>query len=439
MQVHLYYGKLKRKEPGKTELLQQNGEPPCLPFDRLLTNLFRMKKILQVSLLFLFTLGCLSVSAQEEFIEPPSQYLTKIPFTQLTGGIVILQAKLNNFPDTLNFILDTGSSGISLDSTTADYLKLKPIPTEKTIRGIAGIHKVPFLYNQQLHFPGLTIDSLNIHVNDYAILTSVYGERIDGIIGYSVLSRYVLKIDYDSLKLQFFSRGTFRYPRGGYLLKPSLNTLPSNGARVRDAITINTRFLMDIGAGVCVMFSRDFMQDSSLLSRKRKLLTKEGEGVGGKIDMYISVIKEIKLGPYKFRSVPIYIFDDDFNVTTYPNLAGLIGNDLLRRFNVILNYDKHEIYITPNSHFDEPFDYAYSGIELYMVDGYIVIGDVAKGSPAEAAGIQEGDIVVAINKNFNQNLNQMKIALQQANERVKIIIRRNGLLHDYDFKIKTIL
>jgi len=420
-------------------LLQHIARQRCLTFDRLLTNLFRMKKVLQISIAVLLLTSGLRVSAQEEFIEPPSQFLTKIPFTQLTGGIVILQAKLGDFPDTLNFILDTGSSGISLDSTTADFLKLKPVATNKTIRGIAGIHTVPFLYRQRIHFPGLTIDSLDIHVNDYAILTSVYGERIDGIIGYSVLSRYVLKIDYDSMKIQFFTRGTFRYPRGGYLLKPSLNTLPSNGARVRDAVTINTRFLMDIGAGVCVMFSRDFMQDSSLLGRKRKLLTKEGEGVGGKIDMYISVIREVKLGPYKFHSVPVYIFDDDFNVTSYPNLAGLIGNDLLRRFNVILNYDKHEIYITPSSHFDEPFDYAYSGIELYMVDGYIVVGDVAKGSPAEAAGILEGDIVVAINKNFNQNLNQMKIALQQANERIKIIIRRNGLLHDYDFKIKTIL
>ncbi len=398
-----------------------------------------MKKKLQVLWTLLAVLGAFRASAQEEFIEPPSQYLTKVPFEQLTGGIVIMQAKLGDFPDTLNFILDTGSSGISLDSTTADFLKLKPVASEKTIRGIAGIHKVPFLYGQRLRFPGLTIDSLDIHVNDYAILTSVYGERIDGIIGYSVLSRYILKVDYDSMRIQFYSRGTIRYPRGGYLLKPSINTLPSNNARVKDALTINTRFLMDIGAGVCVMFSRDFMQDSSLLSRKRKLLTKEGEGVGGKIDMYISVIKEVKLGPYKFRSVPVYIFDDDYNVTSYPNLAGLIGNDLLRRFNLILNYDKHEIYITPNSHYEEPFDYAYSGIELYMIDGYIVVGDVAKGSPAEAAGLQEGDIVVAINKNFNQNLNQMKIALQQANERVKIIIRRNGLLHDYEFKTKSIL
>ena len=127
--------------------------------------------------------------SQEEFIEPPSRRLTRIPFVQLTGGIIIMQATLNNSTDTLNFVLDSGSSGISLDSTTAVYLKLKPEATDRTIRGIAGIRKVPFLYNQRLNLPGLVVDSLDFHVNDYSILTTVYGEQIDGIIGYSFLCR----------------------------------------------------------------------------------------------------------------------------------------------------------------------------------------------------------------------------------------------------------
>jgi hypothetical protein len=397
-----------------------------------------MKKTLCSLALVLAFFASLPLAAQEEFIEPPSKLLTRVPFTQLTGGIVILQARLGNFPDTLNFVLDTGSSGISLDSTTADYLKLKPTPTERTIRGIAGIRKVPFLYNQKLHFPGLTIENLDFHVNDYSILTAVYGERIDGIIGYSVLSRYIIHIDYDSLKLSFHTLGTIRYPRGGYLLKPTLSTLPAQTARVKDALTINTRFLYDMGAGVCLMLSKDFVQDSLLVSKKRKLLPKEGEGVGGKIDMYTTIIKEIKIGPYRFRAVPVYIFDDVFNVTSYPYLGGLIGNDILRRFNVILNYDKKDIHISPNSHYEDPFDYSYSGVELYMVEGYIVVGDVAKDSPAETAGILEGDIVVAINRNFSQNLNQYKIALQVPNEKIKMIIRRDGALKEIEFKVKTI-
>ncbi len=397
------------------------------------------KKAIYLLFTGIILLAAASSKAQEEFIEPPSREITKVPFTQLTGGIVIMQAKLESFPDTLNFILDTGSSGISLDSTTVDYLKLQPTPSDRTIRGIAGIRKVSFLYNQKLHFPGLTVDSLNFHINDYTILTAVYGERIDGIIGYSVLSRYILKVDYDSMRISFCTKGTIRYPRGGYLLKPTINQLVSQPLRVRDEKTIYSRFLYDMGAGLCMLLSKEFAEDSNFLSKKRKRFIKEGEGLGGKIDMELMVMREVKIGPYKFRNVPTFIFDDENNVTSYPYMGGLIGNDILRRFNIILNYAKGDIFIIPNRHFNETFDYSYSGIELYFINGLIIIGDVAKGSPGEAVGLKEGDEVIAINKNFSQNLNQYKIALQVPGEKVKVVFRRDGRLMEVEFKVKSIL
>ena len=397
------------------------------------------KKAIYLLFTGIILLAAASSKAQEEFIEPPSREITKVPFTQLTGGIVIMQAKLESFPDTLNFILDTGSSGISLDSTTVDYLKLQPMPSDRTIRGIAGIRKVSFLYNQKLHFPGLTVDSLNFHINDYTILTAVYGERIDGIIGYSVLSRYILKVDYDSMRISFCTKGTIRYPRGGYLLKPTINQLVSQPLRVRDEKTIYSRFLYDMGAGLCMLLSKEFAEDSNFLSKKRKRFIKEGEGLGGKIDMELMVMREVKIGPYKFRNVPTFIFDDENNVTSYPYMGGLIGNDILRRFNIILNYAKGDIFIIPNRHFNETFDYSYSGIELYFINGLIIIGDVAKGSPGEAVGLKEGDEVIAINKNFSQNLNQYKIALQVPGEKVKVVFRRDGRLMEVEFKVKSIL
>src|SRR5690606_24654765 len=191
--------------------------------------------------------------------------------------------------------------------------------------------------------------------------------------------------------------GPMRYPRGGYLLRPAINMLVAQPLRVRDAKEIHTRFLYDMGAGLCMLLSRDFVDDSLFLDKRRKSWTKEGEGLGGKLDMELRVIREVKLGPYKFKKVPVFVFDDETNVTSYPYMGGLIGNDILRRFNVILNYGQGDIYIVPNSHFNEPFDYSYSGVELYLIEGVIIVGDVAKGSPAEAAGLKEGDEVLAIN------------------------------------------
>jgi hypothetical protein len=388
--------------------------------------------------LFVLLLSALKGIAQEEFIEP-SHFLTKFYFRQLTGGVILLQARFDNFPDTLNFLFDTGSGGISLDSSTCVYFNLKGTPSERVIRGIGGIRNVSFLNYRKLHLPGLTIDSLNFHINDYSILNTVYGEKIDGIIGYSVMTRYIIKVDYDSSKMEFWSKGAQKYPRGGFLMRPQINTIPVHSVRVRDERTINARFLVDMGAGLNMMLSSDFLKDSGLLNKKRKLYAKEAEGLGGKVDMHMTVIKEIKLGPYRFRNVPVYIFEDSYNITSYPYLGGLIGNDLLRRFNVILNYDRRDIYLIPNKHFNDPFDYSYSGVELYLIDGKILIGDVAKGSPADLAGLKEEDVVVAVNKNFNQNLSQYKAAIQSPGEKLKIIVFRNGELREFEFKVKKIM
>jgi hypothetical protein len=376
--------------------------------------------------------------AQEEFVVP-SRKITQFPFIQLTGGIILLQARFDSFKDTLNFVLDTGSGGISLDSSAVVHFGIKPDPSNRTIRGIAGVRNVGFLNHKKLHLPGLTIDSLNFHVNNYDLLTAVYGERIDGIIGYSVFSRYIVKINYDSTHVEFWTKGAIKYPRGGHLLRPSISFLPVQTAQAKDQIMVQTRFLIDIGAGLNVLFNRDFIKDSSLLRKNRKLYVKEAEGLGGKVDMHLTVLREFRLGPYRFKNVPVNIFDDEFNVTSYPHLGGLIGNDLLRRFNVVLNYEQREFHLLPNTHFHDNFDYSYSGLELYMVDGVIIIGDVAKDSPAEKAGLQEGDTVIAINKNFSQNLSLYKVSLQNASEAINMIIARKEQLMEFKFKVKNIM
>lgn len=188
-----------------------------------------------------------------------------------------------------------------------------------------------------------------------------------------------------------------------------------------------------------MLLSKEFVSDSNFLEKGKKYFTKEGEGLGGKLDMQLTVIKEVRIGPYRFHRVPVHVFDDAHDVTSYPYMGGLIGNDILRRFNTIINYKKGDIFLMPNSHFIESFDYSYSGVELYLVNGIIIVGDVAKGSPAELAGLKEGDEVLAVNKNFSQILNQYKLALQTPNDKVKVIYRREGVINEVEFKVKSIL
>jgi len=379
------------------------------------------------------------LQAQEEFVPPPAKLLSTFPFRQFTGGVVLVKARFAEYPDSLNFILDTGSGGISLDSTTCERLKIKSSPSDRTIRGIAGIRTVRFVYNQKLHLPNLDVDSLNFHVNDYEILTAAYGEQIDGIIGFSFLSRYIVKIDYDSSKIHVYSRGSMKYPRGGFLLRPILSTLPIQVARIHDEREINSRFYFDTGAGLCLLLSSDFVDDSSLLSKKKKPVLTQGEGLGGKMEMKLTTVRDFKLGPYRFKKVPTYIFDDNYNVTAYPYLGGLIGNDILRRFNVIINYDHRDIYLQPNTHFRDPFDYSYTGLGIYKIDGEVRVIDIMPGSPAEKAGFIPGDIIMAMNNNFSKNVQTYKNLMQNVGEKIKVLVLRENGPIILTLKVKSIL
>jgi hypothetical protein len=365
--------------------------------------------------------------SQEEFSEPPARKLTTVPIRLLSGGVILLKATVNEYPDSLNFILDTGSGGISLDSATCVELNIPTVPSDRTIRGIGGIRNVRFLYNATLNLPGLKTDSLNFHINDYEILTSVYGVKIDGIIGYNFLSRYIVKLNFDTLWMEVFTPGEIRYPRGGHILHPTLTSIPILTTKFKDRENFINRFYFDTGAGLSFLLSEDYIRDSAVMGRKRKEpVVTQAEGLGGKMSMRLTTVKELRLGPYKFRNVPTFLFDDEYNVTSYPFLGGLIGNDLLRRFNLIINYRKREIHITPNRAFKEPFDYAYSGLGVYYVDGKVVVEDVIPGSPGDEAGFRPGDIILGVGNNYSNNILVYKALMQNLGEKIRFVIMRNN-------------
>ena len=127
---------------------------------------------------------------------PTDRFLGSIRFRVLIGGIILGKIRLGDFPDSLNFIFDTGCGGISLDSMTALRLDLTPHPSASYIRGIAGMRPEKLLDGMRLHFGEVTLDSVTMQVNNYEILSSVYGEKVDGILGYTFFSRYLVRVDY---------------------------------------------------------------------------------------------------------------------------------------------------------------------------------------------------------------------------------------------------
>lgn len=386
-----------------------------------------MRKIFFI-ILFLFVLA--NSHAQELLPQKEAKLITRFPFKQFSGGVMVLQAQFADIKDTLNFILDTGSGGISLDSSTCVEFNIALKPSDTSITGIGGIRKVSFAFDKSLTLPGLKIEHLNFHVINYEVLSSVYGEKVDGIIGYSFFSRYIVKINFDSSMIEVYSPGKIDYPKNGHMLHPAFTNLPIQWLNIKDKKSLGFNFYLDTGAGLCLLMSEKFAKDSGILLMRRKPVITQAEGMGGKLQMRLTIIKEVKIGPYKFRSVPTYLYKDDYNVTSYPFTGGLLGNDLLRRFNMVFNYPNREIHLLPNTHFNEDFDYAYTGLGIYYVNGKIVVEDVIAGSPADKARFKVNDEILAVNRNFSLNMQAYKYILQKPFETVKILIKRDGILKE---------
>ena len=106
-------------------MLCQKNHPP-MPYHP--NSVFRfLSTLLLLPCLFF---SSLAMEAQEKFIPQPARLITSFPFTVFTGGVILIRARLGDYPDSLNFILDTGSGGISLDSATCERLKLTPLASD---------------------------------------------------------------------------------------------------------------------------------------------------------------------------------------------------------------------------------------------------------------------------------------------------------------------
>ena len=382
---------------------------------------------------------CNSNYAQQQHAQPQAQYITTIPFKQIMGGVILVKAALFNSNDSLQFILDTGSGGISIDSSTCVEHNILINSSNKSISGIGGKSTVSFTSTTSICFPNLKLPSMPFHVYNYSQLSSIYGEKIDGVIGYAFFSKYIIKINFDRSLLMVYSPGKIKYPFKGNLLHVKIQPLPLHAVSFKMRKKTQFNFFLDTGAGLPLLLSNQLVTDSNILSANQKTFTTQAEGLGGKKQMQLTVLKEVKMGPYKFKQVPTYLFKDDLNVIAYPLSGGLIGNEILRRFNLIINYPQNEIHLSPNLYFDAPFEYGYAGLTIALLNDRIVVEDVIAGSPAAVAGFQIGDEMISVDNQFSGNLQQYKNLLQEPDKIIKSIINRAGILIELEMKTICIL
>ena len=206
---------------------------------------------------------------------------------------------------------------------------------------------------------------------------------------------------------------------------------------------VNARLLIDTGAGLTALLHYN---TDTLLNYKGNIIKGSlGKGLGGDIEGYMGKIHKLSFGPLYFVGVISSFQALDNSVISHDKIVrnGLIGNILLERFDLFIDFRNSKLYVKPKRNYNKEFVYDRSGMLIFAfgknLDSYYV-KHVTENSPASEAGIQVGDVIQKIGllsykwfslKHLNKILSgkpgkKIKLKLQRGNE----IITKEIILKD---------
>ena len=107
---------------------------------------------------------------------------------------------------------------------------------------------------------------------------------------------------------------------------------------------------------------------------------------------------------------------------------GNLGSEILKRFNVTIDYPGKRMLLSPNEGFDEPFEWDMSGMRLEPVEAGLRIGELVAGSPAADAGLAVDDVVTQVNGEpaSTQNMFELRNLMKRDGAEMKIKAIREG-------------
>lgn len=342
-----------------------------------------------------------------------------IPFQYINKNIVI--PLTINDSDSLYFIVDSGLTHTLITELFAeDSIQLNNTGKELIV-GLGGENPLEVLtsYNNKITMEGIEGKDLRINYIPQNIfnLSQLAGHKINGIIGNDFLKYFIVKIDYIKHKLilynpKYYRKRLRRYTKLPLELKagkPYINT----DIIAPDSTKKNVKLFVDTGASLALWL----MDNNNIHIPKPEVTIYSyiGQGVSGKIYGDYGRIPQIMFKDKKLKNV----------ITSFPNTEdiqraisdgrnGSIGNEILERFYLILDYPNKQLWLKQNRNFRKPFYFNDSGLDFYQPELNIPlykILSIRKGSPAEMGGLKIDDIILKANNQSTLTMSLQELIL----------------------------
>jgi hypothetical protein len=266
---------------------------------------------------------------------------------EVSDGIPYIRVRVVGAAEPLIFLLDSGASWTILDAKVARQLGLHVTADAGTLQG-AGAGRVAYARVEEPLTLGFgDLESIGYHAIALPLSDgSSSSHRVDGIIGYDLLARYVVAVDYEHGRVSITDPASFHYEGRG---RPLPIDFDGKWPRIPGRITVpgnpplDDLFLVDSGSGDAV--------DHPLIEKSTEPLKEitTGVGLGQPIKGHLGRIESLDLAGYRLGRAPSACCSGT------PRDDRVLGGEALRRFTVTFDYPEKRIFLEPNGWFGEAF------------------------------------------------------------------------------------
>ncbi|WP_418602718.1 aspartyl protease family protein [Hwangdonia sp.] len=440
-----------------------------------------MKKAFALILLFF----CLSNAAysQGKFVIQNKKRSDRIKF-KLINNLIVIPVEINGVE--LSFLLDTGVSKPIIFNflNVSDTLKIKD--TKKIyLRGLGEGESVEALKSRNNVFK--VGDAIKLNQDLYAVYDANLnfaprlGVPVHGILGFDLFKDLVIEINYMHKYIRITEPTSYRYKTCKKCEIFSLefyNNKPYINAEIKiKNKPIPVKLLIDSGGSDALWLFED--DTLGIVSSNRYFEDFLGHGLSGSVYGKRSRIDEFSLKNFVLKNANV-AFPDSSSISHAKKITGRNGSlagNILKRFNIIMDYRNAKVTFKKNGHFKEKFSYNKSGIELahngvrfvkeresfvpnnnlsndtnqngtrivfdarykFSLKPAYAIVELRVDSPAHRAGLQNGDVVLSINgKPAHQyTLQQLMYSFYDDDgKKIKLRVDRNGRVLSYAFLLE---
>ncbi|MBI5168495.1 MAG: aspartyl protease family protein [Candidatus Eisenbacteria bacterium] len=329
--------------------------------------------------------------------------VAKLPF-QYRRGHVWVRASLNGAAPA-DFILDTGCTMTAVDRNHATDAGIE-LAGHMSAEGVGGSESGAWGKVRTLRLSsGVGPKADGVVVSDLTVAALGLNDTVEklewddtaGLIGYDVLSRFVVEFDFDKQVVTLSDPAGWKHEGPGAAVPFVLHRgIPTVEVQLNESC--RGRFIVDVGNATVMQVNSHQVDDCKLFGTRR---TKEVRhwvgGIGGAFPETVCRLDSLRIGPFGWNEPVAGLTLHRYGGAGSLEIQGNIGTSVLERFKCTFDYARGTLWLEPGARYTQRDRFSRSGLWFVRWQGVVYVAAVVRHSPGADAGLKVRDILKAVN------------------------------------------